>query len=105
MASRRPSSTRARSSLPHCSPGARVTRSRPFRSEADYEAWFRRLRRYPAFLDDAARVMREGMASGVTTPRVLAERALSQLEGLAPEDVAKSALWKPMTQFPAAIDA
>jgi len=83
----------------------RVVETQPFRSEADYEAWFRRLRRYPAFLDDAARVMREGMASGVTTPRVLAERALSQLEGLAPEDVAKSALWKPMTQFPAAIDA
>jgi uncharacterized protein (DUF885 family) len=79
--------------------------TQPFRSEADYEAWFRRLRRYPAFLDDTARVMREGMASGVTTPRVLASRALSQLEGLAPEDMPKSALWKPMTQFPASLDA
>ena len=83
----------------------RVVDTQPFRSEADYEAWFRRLRRYPAFLDDTARLMREGMASGVTTPRLLAERALSQLEGLAPEDMAKSALWKPMTQFPASIDA
>jgi len=83
----------------------RVVETQPFRSEADYEAWFRRLRRYPAFLDDTARLMREGMASGVTTPRVLAERALSQLEGLAPEDMAKSALWKPMRQFPASIDA
>lgn len=83
----------------------RVVETQPYRSEADYEAWFRRVRRYPAFLADTARVMREGMASGVTTPRVLAERALSQLEGLAPEDMPKSALWKPMTQFPASIDA
>jgi uncharacterized protein (DUF885 family) len=49
--------------------------------------------------------MREGMASGVTTPRVLASRALAQLEGLAPEEMSKSALWKPMTQFPASLDA
>jgi uncharacterized protein (DUF885 family) len=83
----------------------RVVETQPFRGEADYEAWFRRLRRCPAFLDDTARLMREGMASGVTTPRVLAERALLQLEGLAPEDMAKSALWKPMTRFPASIDA
>src|SRR5262245_5725420 len=83
----------------------RVVETQPFRSEADYEAWFGRLRRYPAFLDDTARVMREGMASGVTTPRVLASRALSQLEALAPEDMAKSALWRPMTQFPASLDA
>jgi uncharacterized protein (DUF885 family) len=82
----------------------RVVETQPFRNEADYEAWFRRLRRYPAFLDDTARLMREGMASGVTTPRVLASRALSQLEGLTPEDMAKSALWKPMTKFPAALD-
>ncbi|HEY8248966.1 MAG TPA: DUF885 domain-containing protein [Burkholderiales bacterium] len=83
----------------------RVVQTQPFRSEADYQAWFRRLRHYPAFLQDAERLLREGIASGVTTPRVLAERALSQLEGLASEDMAKSALWNPMRQFPASMDA
>jgi len=83
----------------------RVVGTQPFRNEADYEAWFRRVRRYPAFLESVERVMREGAAVEVTTPRVLAERALSQLEALASEDVTKSALWKPIVQFPASIDA
>jgi uncharacterized protein (DUF885 family) len=83
----------------------RVVGTQPFRNEADYHAWFRRLARYPAFLDSMQRVMREGAAAGVTTPRVIAERALAQLEALAPEDLTKSALWRPMAQFPESMDA
>jgi len=83
----------------------RVVGTQPFRNEADYGAWHRRLRRYPAHLESVERVMREGAATGVTTPRVIAERALSQLEALAPEDMTKSALWRPIAQFPASMDA
>src|SRR5262249_1403501 len=32
----------------------------PFRNEADYRAWFRRLHRYPALFDAAATTLREG---------------------------------------------
>jgi uncharacterized protein (DUF885 family) len=71
----------------------------PLRSEADYRAWFRRLARYPAFLADIERVMREGMASGNTTPRVIVELTASQLEALAPAQMEKSTLWKPAAQF------
>jgi uncharacterized protein (DUF885 family) len=49
--------------------------------------------------------MREGAAAGVTTPRVLVERALAQIEALMPDDVTKSSLWKPVLRFPASIDA
>ena len=83
----------------------RVVGRQPFRNEADYRAWFRRLQRYPAYLESVEAVMREGAAAGVVTPRVIVERALAQLEGLAPEDMTKSALWKPMTEIPASIDA
>jgi uncharacterized protein (DUF885 family) len=83
----------------------RVVGTQPFRNEADYQAWFRRLARYPAFFETVQRVTREGAASGVTTPRVIVERALTQVEALAPEDMTKSALWRPMTQFPASMDA
>jgi len=76
----------------------------PMRTEADYRAWFRRLQRYVAFIDDVGRVMREGAAAGVTTPRVIAERTLAQLDALAPVDMTKSSLWRPMTSFPASID-
>ena len=79
----------------------------PFRNEADYNAWLRRLKRYPALLDGVAGILRNGLASNITIPRVIVERALPQLESLAPDarDVARSSLWKPVLQYPAAMDA
>ena len=82
-----------------------VVNRQPMRNEADYRAWFRRLQRYVPFIDDVGRVMREGAAAGITTPRVIVERSLNQLDALAPDDMAKSSLWRPMTRFPASIDA
>jgi uncharacterized protein (DUF885 family) len=82
-----------------------VVNRQPFRSEADYRAWLERVAHYPAHLADIERVMREGMAAGITTPRVIVERTLAQLEALASDDVAKSALWNPMRRFSAGIDA
>ena len=79
----------------------------PFRNAADYEAWLRRMRRFPDYLDGVADVLRAGLASDITIPRPIVERALVQLESLAPQmnDIAKSALWKPVLRFPAALDA
>jgi uncharacterized protein (DUF885 family) len=82
-----------------------VVNRQPMRNEADYRAWFRRLQRYVPFIDDVGRVMREGAVAGITTPRVIVERSLNQLDALAPVDMTKSPLWKPMTSFPASIDA
>jgi uncharacterized protein (DUF885 family) len=77
----------------------------PFRNTADYEAWLRRVQRFPRYLDGVADVLRDGIASNITVPRVIVERTLTQLESLAPDinDIAKSALWKPV-QFPAGMD-
>ena len=83
----------------------RVVGTQPFREEADYRAWLRRVQRYPAFLASVEGVMRDGAAAGVTTPRVLVERTLAQLEALTPDDMTKSTLWKPIMQFPASMDA
>lgn len=79
----------------------------PLRDEADYRAWFRRLGRYPAFFDGVAQLLKDGIASGVTLPRPVVERSLAQIDAIAPADeaLAKSPLWKPMTQLPAGIDA
>jgi uncharacterized protein (DUF885 family) len=94
----------------HLNPGVafgliQLVDAQPFRNEADYRAWFRRVQRYPAFLAGVEAVMREGAAASVTTPRVLVERALTQVEALTPDDVTKSALWKPVLRFPSSIDA
>ena len=48
-----------------------------------------RLRAFPAYFDAAIGQLREGVAKGITVPRVVAERTLAQLErllALAPED-------------------
>ena len=94
----------------HLTPGVAfvlidIISAQPLRNEADYRAWFRRLQRYPAFLAGVEGVMREGAAAGITTPRVLVERALEQLEALAPEDMTTSTLWRPILRFPRALDA
>jgi len=81
-----------------------VVNRQPLRNEEDYRAWFRRLQRSVPFWADVERVMREGMAAGITTPQVIARRTLGQLEALTPQEMEKSSLWKPITNFPAAID-
>jgi uncharacterized protein (DUF885 family) len=53
------------SAFVHLSPGVPsalvdVVGAQPFRNEADYRAWFRRVQRYPAFLASVESVMREG---------------------------------------------
>lgn len=90
-----------------------LTDRQPLRNESDYQAWSRRLQRYPAFLDGVANVLREGIQGGLTLPRPIVERSLAQLEALAPDErsieqsaraIEKSALWGPMTRFPASMD-
>ena len=53
------------------------------------DAYDARLRAFPAYLDACADVAREGIDSGITSPRVVTERAVAQIERLlelAPED-------------------
>jgi uncharacterized protein (DUF885 family) len=83
----------------------RLVGRQPFRNEADYRAWLKRLALYPQYIDGVQRVMREGLANGITIPRVLVEHTLPQVDSLAPGSaIEKSALWKPMTQFPESVN-
>jgi uncharacterized protein (DUF885 family) len=41
-----------------------------------------RLRAYPAFMEACADLLREGLASGLTAPRIVAERTIAQIERL-----------------------
>lgn len=74
---------------------ARLATSQPFRDEADHEAWLARLSRYPSFLAAARERLAAEARRGVTTPRILVERTLDQLDALAPQDGPRSALWRP----------
>ena len=59
--------------------------------------------RLARYIDGVADVLRAGAAAGITTPRVIVENSLKQLDALAPDDIEQSALWKPITAFPASI--
>jgi len=85
----------------------RLVSRQPFRNEADYHAWLRRLQRYPEFLDSVVRLMRDGMEAGITIPRAILDRSLPQLRALAPDarEPATSALWRPVSRFPASMDS
>ena len=49
--------------------------------------WLARLHGYGAFLDASIEILREGMASGRTSARIVAERTIRQLEGLVAQPV------------------
>jgi uncharacterized protein (DUF885 family) len=47
---------------------------------ARLEAFIARLHAYPAFMAANAEILRDGLASGLTAPRIVAERAIAQIE-------------------------
>ena len=53
-------------------------------------SWIARLRGYGPFLDANIAILREGMASGRTSARIVAERTIRQLEGLLAQPVEES---------------
>jgi uncharacterized protein (DUF885 family) len=75
----------------------------PFRDDADLRAWMHRLARYPALLAAARTRLEAGIAHGVTTPRVLVERALDQWARIATEEPRSSTLWAPAERYEAAL--
>ena len=54
------------------------------------DSWLARLRGYGPFLDANIEILRDGMASGRTSARIVAERTIRQLEGLLAQPVEES---------------
>jgi uncharacterized protein (DUF885 family) len=54
------------------------------------ESWVARLRGYGPFLDANIEILRDGMASGRTAARIVAERTIRQLEGLLAQPIEAS---------------
>jgi len=77
----------------------------PFRNVEDYDTWVRRVDAFLPFLDTAMVKMRKGIASGLVLPRVLVERMIPQLEGLAKAPVPDHLFYKPITLMPNDIPA
>ena len=77
----------------------------PFKTVQDYDNGLGRMKDFAAALDTAVARMREGMASGVVQPKLVVRNVVTQLDAMLAEGVEGSALYKPLTKFPATVPA
>ena len=57
-----------------------MTQFQPADNPARLEAFIARLHAYPAYMAANVQVLRDGLASGLTAPRIVAERTIAQIE-------------------------
>jgi uncharacterized protein (DUF885 family) len=79
--------------------------SMPFQSVKQYENYIARLRAFPRYMDQNIALMREGVKSGITPPRVTLVGIETSIQPLTVFDDRKSALWTPFTRMPPQIPA
>jgi uncharacterized protein (DUF885 family) len=77
----------------------------PFNTVADYRDNLSRLGGYITYLDGAIVRMRQGLAQGITNPKLVMANVVGQLDALIGEGVTGSTFYKPVAKFPASIGA
>ena len=77
----------------------------PFKTVKDYDDNLKRLAEYDTYLDRAIGRMKEGLAKGITNPRLVMVNVVGQLDALVPAKVEDSVFYKPVTKFPADFSA
>jgi uncharacterized protein (DUF885 family) len=75
----------------------------PFRNTRDYENYIARLREFPAWIDQWTSVLREGVRTGATTPRVVLEGYEGTMSAHLVDDPEKSLFWTPFEQMPGSV--
>jgi uncharacterized protein (DUF885 family) len=77
--------------------------AQPMKTAANYDHFLARLKKLPAWIDQAIANMQEGIARGIVLPRVLVERGMPQLDALVPADIAQSPYLGATRAFPTGI--
>jgi uncharacterized protein (DUF885 family) len=77
----------------------------PFKTVKDYENFLGRINGFQSWTDTAIVNMRKGASLGITQPRILMERVLSQFQALLVEDVKQSIFYEPVKNMPAEFSA
>ncbi len=72
----------------------------PFRTVKDYDDFLSRVDGFVAWIDQAIRNMREGMALGITQPRILMQKYLPQLESQLVDSAKESGFYAPVENMP-----
>ncbi len=76
-----------------------------FETVKDYEDWIARLRSFPAYLDQASTLMREGIRTKMLLPKIVMQRVPAQLDKQLVTNAASSPFYKPFKHFPNSISA
>ncbi|MBX7250161.1 MAG: DUF885 domain-containing protein [Caulobacteraceae bacterium] len=84
---------------------ANVQGAAPFRTVADYEHGLSRLRAMAPVLDRVRARLRQGVADGVTEPRLIMANVVEQLDQITGGSLEESSFYSPVTRFPAEIGA
>lgn len=80
--------------------------SEPFKTAADYRTYIAKLRAIPAYFDEHIVLLRQGVKSGMTLPRVVLTGRDGPLREIAEStDLAKNPFYAPFTKMPAGIAA
>jgi uncharacterized protein (DUF885 family) len=77
----------------------------PFKTVADYDNNLKRNVEYARVIDRMIARAREGMRAGITSPRLVVENVIGQLDNLIRPKVAQSIFYAPVTKFPDAVPA
>ena len=77
----------------------------PFKTVADYDNNLKRIAGYVVLIDRSIGRMKQGLADGVTNPRLVMQNVIGQLDALNAEGVEGSTFYKPVKKFPDAIPA
>jgi uncharacterized protein (DUF885 family) len=83
--------------MPDLSSGEGVA---PFRSVEDYDNNLKRLDGYIVYLDRAIGRMKQGLADGVTNPKLVMANVLEQLDALIAQGLEGSTFYQPVKNFP-----
>ena len=77
----------------------------PFKTVKDYDDNLKRLGDYVVYLDRAIGRMQQGLAKGITNPRLVMVNVVGQLDALVPPRPEDSVFYKPVTKFPDSFSA
>jgi uncharacterized protein (DUF885 family) len=82
-----------------------LTSVAPFRTAADYRAYFRRLEAYPRYLEQLTALLRSGIDRGWVQPNGPLRSVPEQISGQLDDDVTKSPFYGPLTRIPESVPA
>jgi len=75
----------------------------PFITVRNYDDFLGRMDGYVAWTDQVIANLRAGSSKGYLLPRIIVERVVAQLAGIAVADPEQSVFWQPVASFPAGL--